>query len=313
MKAFKKKTEEPSVTFPYHSLLKDERMDTLREPRTFLAINVNGIRAALKKGLIPFLLEQNPDVICMSETKVGALAYQSFIQTEGKSISNEELPEIIPGYRHIFACSSARQGYASTAIFVKRGIRVIDFASSIGDSLVDTEGRYIRIAFSSFDLIHVYVPNSGRGAKKKPSFKPSFLSERLEYERLIRNHINELQQRGRQVIYCGDLNVAHTPRDIHNPKGNENSPGYTEEERIAMTQLLQGCGLVDTFRRLHPGLVKYSWFSNFGNSRENLLGWRIDYFLVSNQLFERVVESDIIDEKRYFSDHTPITMTLKND
>lgn len=282
-------------------------------PLTILAVNVNGIRSAFSKGLKSFIHSKDPDIICFSETKLGSSAFAEFMEKEAVINPETGVHTVIKGYRHAFCCSTARQGYASTAIFVKESIPVLSLCTQMGEPEFDSEGRFLHISLPTFELIHVYVPNSGRGSTGRPftsENKPANLPTRIKYEELIFKYIGDLIAAGKDVVYCGDLNVAHNEIDLYNPRNNHFSPGFTDEERSAFSKLLDDHGLIDVFRTMHPQLVKFSWFSNFGRARQHKHGWRVDYFVVTYEIFKRVTMVNILDDHNTYSDHVPIIMRL---
>ncbi|TAJ13891.1 exodeoxyribonuclease III [Patescibacteria group bacterium] len=256
--------------------------------------NVNGIRAVHRKGLlVPFLEEQKPDIFCMQETK--AEQHQSEV----------DLPE----YEEYWN-SAAKKGYAGTAVFTKiKPISItLDIPESIAskytlkDSYGDTnaEGRVLALEFDTFIVVTVYTPNSkgdlGRLSLRHTAWDKAF----LEYLQQL--------ERKKPVIFCGDLNVAHTEDDLANPKANEGEHGFTKEEREGVDKIV-GAGFVDTFRMFTKGNGHYSWWSNFAKSRERNVGWRIDYFFVSNVLKEKVKEATILPNQ-LGSDHCPIVLEI---
>ena len=257
--------------------------------------NVNGIRAVSKKGLfIPFVEELNPDVICLQETK--AQRFQSEVD--------------LPDYEEHWN-SALRKGYSGTAIFSKVAPLHVttDLAASlterfdvVADSYGDpnTEGRVLTEEFPDFFLVTVYTPNSKneleRLTLRHTRWDPAFLQHVIELERT------------KPVIVCGDLNVAHTPDDLANPKPNRGKQGFTNEEREGFQNFIDA-GFVDTFRLFHEGNGHYSWWSNFSNARARNVGWRIDYFLVSQSLVSRV-EAAEIHMNIMGSDHCPVSLTL---
>jgi exodeoxyribonuclease-3 len=258
---------------------------------------VNGIRAVEKKGLFtPFVEELKPDIICLQETK--AQQHQSEVQ--------------VPGYQEYWN-SAEKKGYSGTAIFAKPEVLSItsglaDASGSefgvTGDQFGDpnTEGRVLSAEFEDFYVVTVYTPNAkddlGRLSLRHHQWDPAFL-----------HHVKELE-RSKPVIFCGDLNVAHTADDLANPKTNVGRKGFTTEERRGFQNFLDA-GFVDTFRMFHQGNGYYSWWSHFANSRARNVGWRIDYFLVSPELVERVVAADIHPDI-LGSDHCPVSLTLSD-
>ena len=251
-----------------------------------LSWNVNGIRAAVKKDFIPQVHSQSPDVICLQETKA---------QPEEVSTALRDLDSY-----HIFANSADRKGYASTAILSRE--KPLSVKNDMGIDLHDQEGRIITTEFSSFYITTVYTPNSGRGQVR--------LDYRKQWDRDFLSFLQNLE-RTKPVIVCGDLNVAHQDIDLARPKSNYNkTSGYTQEE-IDGFQTFLDHGFIDTFRHLYPEEVKYSWWSYMFSARKKNIGWRIDYFLVSPALLERVQNSEILNNIEG-SDHCPILLTLKD-
>ncbi|HEY1824965.1 MAG TPA: exodeoxyribonuclease III [Acidimicrobiales bacterium] len=259
--------------------------------------NVNGIRAVAKKGLFdPFVAELNPDIICLQETK--AHQHQSEVE--------------VPGYAEYWN-SAEKKGYSGTAIFsrtvpetVMLGLAdasIKEFGVS-GDQFGDpnSEGRVLSAEYEDFFVVTVYTPNAkddlGRLALRHHQWDPAFL-----------HHVKALETK-KPVIFCGDLNVAHTPDDLANPKPNVGKKGYTTEERSGFQNYLDA-GFVDTFRMFHQGNGHYSWWSHFANSRARNVGWRIDYILVSAALADRVESSDI-HASIMGSDHCPVSITLRD-
>jgi len=259
--------------------------------------NVNGIRAVSKKGLfLPFVEELDPDVICLQETK----AQQS------------QSDVVLPGYEEHWN-SAQRKGYSGTAIFSKHA--PLNVTSDLHPSLTErfgvvadsygdpnTEGRVLTAEFADFFLVTVYTPNSKneleRLALRHAQWDPAFL-----------HHVKELE-RTKPVIFCGDLNVAHTPDDLANPKSNVGKQGFTNEEREGFQNLIDA-GFVDTFRLFHEGNGVYSWWSNFSGARSRNVGWRIDYFLVSAALVPRVASAEV-HMNIMGSDHCPVSLTLRS-
>ena len=247
----------------------------------FISWNVNGFRSCLEKGFEEFFTAQDADFICIQETKmqVGQAKFE---------------PE---GYFQYWY-SAEKKGYSGTAVFTKHEPLSVSYGIGIPEH--DTEGRVITLEYEEFYLLCVYTPNSKRELERLPY--------RVEWEDALRAYIISLDEK-KPVIYCGDLNVAHNEIDLKNPKTNHFSAGFTDEERGKFTELL-GSGFADTFRALHPDEVKYSWWSYMFKSREKNVGWRIDYFVVSNRLLERVKDSFILNEVMG-SDHCPVGIILE--
>ena len=242
--------------------------------------NVNGLRAALGKGCDAFLIQGGYDCICLQETKL----------QEGL------LPLELPGYTG-YLHYAQKKGYSGTAIFTKR--EPLSVRTGIGVQQFDDEGRTVTLEFPEFWLVTMYVPNSQRGLARLPF--------RLEWEAAIRNYLGKLQET-KPVVICGDLNVAAEEIDIHDPKRNRMNAGFSDEERAAFREL-KAVGLADVWREANPDTRKYSWWAYWGNAREKNLGWRIDYFLVSRPLAEKVTGAEILDQVTG-SDHCPVTLEL---
>ncbi len=245
--------------------------------------NVNGIRAALTHGLKESLLSLDADVIFLQETKL----------SEGV-----DFPLELPGYELFFTISKVKKGYSGVAFFCKE--KPLSVHYGLEDGAYDEEGRIITLEYPSFYLVGAYVPNSGEELKRLPF--------RLEYEVRLKGYLSSLQTK-KPIIYTGDMNVAHKEIDLKNPESNHNNAGFTDEERNAFSSLL-GIGLVDTFRYFHGEEVRYSWWSYRFHAREKNAGWRIDYFLVSNNFISQVTGSEIHNEI-FGSDHCPIELDLK--
>ena len=245
--------------------------------------NVNGIRAAMNKGFLDFAREESPDMLCVQETKM----------QEGQA----EVP--LEGY-HQYWCSADKKGYSGTALFTKA--EPVSVTYGIGIDEHDHEGRVITAEYDDFYLVNVYVPNSQNELKR--------LDYRMKWEDDFRAYLKKLEEK-KPVITCGDFNVAHKEIDLKNPKTNRKNAGFTDEERSKMTQL-QDSGFIDTWRFFNPDLEGvYSWWSYRFNARKNNSGWRIDYFLVSKGLEDRLEDAEILTEI-YGSDHCPVTLTIKD-
>jgi exodeoxyribonuclease-3 len=247
--------------------------------------NVNGIRAAQKKGFLDWVVETRPDILCLQETKA----------------QPEQLDEALrsPEGYHAYWSSAERKGYSGVGLFsllkpdsVKLGLGVEEY---------DREGRTIIADYGEFVLINAYFPNGGRDHSRVP-FKMAYKADFLEI-------CNELQAQGRQVVFCGDVNTAHREIDLARPKQNNKSTGFLPIERAWIDQVVEE-GYLDTFRLLHPEQEDaYSWWAYWGNARERNVGWRIDYFFISPDLRERVVAAEIHTDV-LGSDHCPISLTL---
>lgn len=241
--------------------------------------NVAGLRACYKKGLEEFFLSELPDMFCMQETKV----------------LEKENPLHIEGYKE-YLYPAEKKGYSGTMIYSK--IEPLSIKYGIGIEAFDNEGRVITLEYDNFYLVNAYVPNSKRELER--------LNERMYFEDEMRKYLKNLNK---NVIYCGDLNVAHEEIDIKNAKTNTRSAGFTIEERNKMTELLES-GFTDTFRYLYPDTIKYSWWSYMGGARAKNVGWRLDYFIVNNEYINKVKDSLILNEIMG-SDHCPIKLIIE--
>ncbi|MDF2654378.1 MAG: xth [Bacillota bacterium] len=243
--------------------------------------NVNGLRACLGKGFLDFCKEQDPDFICVQETKM----------QEGQiEISME-------GYEQYWN-SAEKKGYSGTAIFTKETPVFVNY--DIDTEGHDKEGRAITLEFPEFYLVTVYTPNSQE--------KLARLDYRMEWEDAFRTYLKQLDEK-KPVIICGDLNVAHQEIDLKNPASNRKNAGFSDEERGKMTELLSS-GFTDTFRYLYPDATGiYTWWSYRFNARANNAGWRIDYFLVSNRIKDKIKDVVIFDQV-IGSDHCPVMLEL---
>ncbi len=243
--------------------------------------NVNGLRAVLAKGFDDFFKESKSDIFCIQETK---------LQPEQVEIS-------YPGYKQYFN-SAQKKGYSGTAIFTK--IKPKSVSYGIGIEEHDKEGRVITLEFEKFYLVNCYTPNSKRELER--------LEYRMRWEDDFRDYLLALDK-VKPVIICGDLNVAHQEIDLKNPKTNHQNAGFTDEERQKMTKLLKS-GFTDSFRFLYPDKIEaYSWWSYLFHAREKNVGWRIDYFIVSKRLEEKIKEASIYNEV-LGSDHCPIGLEI---
>ena len=247
----------------------------------FISWNVNGFRACPEKGFGAFFAEQDADFVCIQETKMQP--GQADFKPEGY-------------YQYWY--SAEKKGYSGTAIFAKR--EPISVSYGIGIPEHDTEGRAITLEYEDFYLLCVYTPNAQRELAR--------LDYRMTWEDALRGYIKSLDEK-KPVIYCGDLNVAHNEIDLKNPKSNRQSAGFSDEERAKFSELLAS-GFTDTFRSLYPDKVEYSWWSYMFSARAKNVGWRIDYFVVSNRLFERVKDSFILTSV-LGSDHCPVGIILE--
>ena len=249
----------------------------------FISWNVNGIRACMGKGFMDFFNAIDADIFCLQETKM----------QEG------QLELDLPGYFQYWNYAE-KKGYSGTALFTKEEPLSVTYGLGIEEH--DKEGRVITAEFADFYFITVYVPNSQDELKR--------LDYRMKWEDDFLQYVKKLEKK-KPVIYCGDLNVAHKEIDLKNPKTNRHNAGFTDEERGKMTAALES-GLIDTFRFFYPYMEQiYSWWSYRFRSREKNAGWRIDYFICSESLKERLLDAKIHTEI-FGSDHCPIELDLKD-
>ncbi len=243
--------------------------------------NVNGLRAAEKKGFTEFFLEEDADIFAIQETKMQESQLTDTMHFDGYEI---------------YMNSAERKGYSGTLVYSKKKPISCTYDIEGDDS---KEGRVITLEYEDFYFVCAYVPNSKE--------KLARLDFRMEWEDHLRKHLLKLKE-VKPVIYTGDLNVAHEEIDIKNPDTNHMNAGFSDEERAKFSELLDS-GFKDTFRELYPETVKYSWWSYRFNAREKNAGWRIDYFIVSNDLMDKVEDSLIYNEI-YGSDHCPVGLKV---
>ncbi len=250
--------------------------------KKFISWNVNGIRACIEKGLSDVFNSLDADIFCLQETKV-------------QNGQTDFCPEGYYGYWNY----AEKKGYSGTAVFTKD--KPLNVFYGIGKEDLDTEGRMITLEFQDYYFITVYVPNSQDGLKR--------IEHRCLWEDAFREKVIQLNKT-KPVIFCGDLNVAHSEIDLKNPKSNIGNAGFSDEERAKFSQLLES-GFTDTFRYFYPDKTDaYSWWSYRFKSRERNAGWRIDYFCVSND-FVNSIESACIHSEIYGSDHCPVELIIK--
>ena len=243
--------------------------------------NVNGLRACLQKGFMEYFQEADADIFCLQETKL----------QEGQ----HDLE--LPGF-HQYWNYAEKKGYSGTALFTKK--EPINVTYGIGDPEHDKEGRVITAEYEQYYVIVVYVPNSQRELTR--------LDYRMRWEKAFLSYVKGLDAK-KPVIYCGDLNVAHQEIDLKNPKTNHKNAGFTDEERSCFTTVLEN-GFVDSFRYLYPEAKDaYSWWSYMGNARAKNVGWRIDYFVVSEKMKNQIKDAKIHPQVMG-SDHCPVELDL---
>lgn len=251
----------------------------------FVNWNVNGIRSIIKKDFLKDVKQMDPDILCFQETKAAVEEVRSAL-------------ELLPGYHVYVNSSKARKGYSGTAILSKEEPMQVTY--DLGLEEHDQEGRVITAEFATYFVVTVYTPNSGEGLAR--------LDYRERWDKEFMEYLQWLSRR-KQVIVCGDLNVAHQAIDIARAKENYNkSAGYTQREIDGFTRLLEA-GFVDTFRRFYPEQVKYSYWDYVTKAREKNTGWRIDYFLVAESLMGKVKEAAIYNEY-HGSDHCPVAIRI---
>ena len=244
--------------------------------------NVNGLRACMGKGFLDFVAAENPDILCLQETKM----------QQGQA----DVP--VDGY-HEYWCSAEKKGYSGTALFTKTEPLTVSYNLGIDEH--DHEGRVITAEYPEFYLVTVYVPNSQDGLKR--------LDYRMQWEDAFRAYVKKLDET-KPVVICGDMNVAHQEIDLKNPKSNRKNAGFTDEERAKMSELL-GAGFVDTWPHLYPDAEGvYSWWSYRFKAREKNAGWRIDYFIVSERFVGRVKAARILTDV-FGSDHCPVAIEIE--
>lgn len=252
-----------------------------------ISYNVNGIRAAIKKGFLNWLATNPTDIICLQETKA----------TEA-DVDVKALEAL--GFEHHWF-SANKKGYSGVAIFSK--IKPTAIKKGNGFELSDFEGRVIEMQLGEIKIINAYFP-SGTSGDERQSYKYQWLKE-------MQTYVDEMKSKNPKLILCGDFNIAHEAIDIHDPKGNKNTTGFLPEERAWMTQFLNS-GWVDTFRHFHKEPHRYSWWSQrFPSVRLNNKGWRIDYITVTSTLQDQLVDADIFPDVKH-SDHCPVYLELKD-
>ena len=248
----------------------------------FISWNVNGLRACMQKGFQTFFDTVDADCFCLQETKL----------QEG------QISLALPGYSQYW-CYAQKKGYSGTAIFSKGVPLSVQYG--VGISELDTEGRLITLEFDEFYLVTCYTPNAQRELAR--------IDHRLKWDEAFRQYLQQLDAK-KPVIVCGDLNVAHKEIDLKNPSSNRGNAGFSDEERESFSQLLS-CGFTDSFRLLNPDATgAYTWWSYMFKARANNAGWRIDYFLVSNRIADRITAAPIYADV-LGSDHCPVGLEIR--
>jgi exodeoxyribonuclease-3 len=251
---------------------------------TIVSWNVNGVRAAVKKGLLDFIEESNADAVCLQETK----AHPGDVQ-------HVKWPA---GYE-VHWNSAVKKGYSGTAVLTR--VKPMSIGYGIGVKEHDMEGRVLAMEFPDYWLVNVYQPNSQRGLTR--------LDYRVgRWDPAFRRYLKKLQSKGKPAVFCGDLNVAHEAIDLANPKTNRRNAGFTDEERTSFGKLLDG-GYVDTFREFDEGPGHYTWWSQMGDCRARNIGWRVDYFVAAEKL-RPALKRAWISPGVMGSDHCPVGLEL---
>ncbi|MCT4582499.1 MAG: exodeoxyribonuclease III [Flavobacteriales bacterium] len=253
--------------------------------KKIISWNLNGIRAVAKKGLVDIVHELDADIICFQETKA----------------QDDQVLEALDGLNGytVYSNSAIKKGYSGTAILTKE--KPLNIINGIGIEEHDTEGRLITAEFETYYLLTTYVPNSQGGLKRLPY--------RMQWDADLLAYMQELEK-NKPVIICGDMNVAHQPIDLKNPKSNFNkTAGYTEQEIEGMDNFLKG-GYTDSFRHFYPNEIKYSWWSYRMAARDRNIGWRLDYFLVSDKIIDKTKDAFILNDV-FGSDHCPVGIDIE--
>lgn len=244
--------------------------------------NVNGLRACVNKGFYAFVEREQPDILALQETKMHP----------------SQADIAIEGYNSVWN-SAEKKGYSGTAIFYKG--EPLDISLGIGVEQHDREGRVITLSYPDFYFVTVYTPNSQDELRRLPY--------RMDWEDAFFAYLKKLEE-DKPIIVCGDMNVAHREIDLKNPKSNRRNPGFTDEERAKFSRLLDS-GIVDSFRKFYPDLEgAYTWWSYRFSAREKDIGWRIDYFLASERIADRIVQATIYKDV-YGSDHCPVGLLIE--
>ncbi|APH16381.1 exodeoxyribonuclease III [Clostridium sporogenes] len=247
--------------------------------------NVNGLRAVAKKNFLEWIGEENPDILCIQETKLQENQLEDNIKN-------------IDGYYSYFSFAH-KKGYSGVATYTKE--EPISVKHGIGIERFDSEGRILITELKDFILLNIYFPNGQRDEER--------LQYKLDFYEALFNYCDELVEEGKKLVICGDYNTAHNEIDLKNPKANEKASGFLRIEREWLDKIIER-GYIDTFRNMNPDKIKYSWWSYRFKARERNAGWRIDYHFVSNNLLDRVENTEILNEV-YGSDHCPVMLELK--
>lgn len=248
--------------------------------------NVNGIRSVLNKGFVDFVKKEKPDVLCLQEVKAS------------EDQLKKQLDDLGYDYKY-WAEVIKRKGYSGVVTFCKK--KPISHKIGIDDPTIDDEGRVVITEFKDFILLNCYFPYSARDHSRVPY--------KMKFNKALKEYVDKLVKKGKNVVVCGDYNVAHTEIDLKNPKTNKNNPGFLQVERDWMTEFLNS-GYIDTFRHFHPGEEgHYTFWTHMFNARARNVGWRVDYFCVNKDFIKNVKKADILPEVMG-SDHCPIRLVL---
>lgn len=253
-----------------------------------ITANLNGIRSAERKGFFPWLSRQRADVVCIQETKA--------------QIDQLSAPAFTPKGFHCYYHDAEKKGYSGTAVYAKtKPDKVI---VGLGIPKIDREGRYLEARFGKTSIVSLYMP-SGTSGDERQTYKYWMMD-------LFMPHLIKLKKQKRNVVICGDWNIAHTEADIRNWRGNKKNSGFLPEERAWLSQLFEQVGYVDAFRQLPQKEHEYTWWSNRGNARANNVGWRIDYQIITPSLADKVTRTRVYRDK-LFSDHAPLIIDYDFD
>ncbi len=246
-----------------------------------ITLNLNGIRSAASKGFFQWVLAQEADIICVQEVKAHA---------------TDMLPEmlVLPGY-HSFFHYAGKKGYSGVGIYCRSTPDKI--IKGLGITEFDIEGRYLETCFGKLSVVSLYLPSGSSGEERQ--------KVKFKFMHAFMPHLLTLRDSGREFILCGDWNIAHTEKDLKNWRGNKNNSGFLPEERAWLTELFNEVGFVDVFRKLHPDLEAYTWWSNRGQARAKNVGWRIDYHIATPGVAQTAHHASIYTAQR-FSDHAPL-------
>ncbi|CAH1385673.1 exodeoxyribonuclease III [Candidatus Nitrotoga sp. M5] len=248
-----------------------------------ISVNLNGIRSAWRKGLLPWLAHQNADIVCVQELKAQAADMTSEM--------------LAPSGYHGYFQYAVKKGYSGVGIYCRQKPHAV--MEGLGIPEFDSEGRYIEARFGNLSVVSLYLP-SGSSGEERQEVKFKFMAAFMP-------HLRELHASGREILICGDWNVAHTEKDLKNWRGNRKNSGCLPEERAWLTELFNEVGFVDVFRRLHPELEAYTWWSNRGQAWAKNVGWRIDYHIATSSVAQSARATSIYMDQR-FSDHAPLTV-----